>query len=60
MQELEEKSEGFDQIDTSGMSQEEMERLMKQIQEEMRKIEEEMEEAMNSQDFMDEFMQGFN
>ena len=35
MQELEEKSEGFDQIDTSGMSQEEMERLMKQIQEEM-------------------------
>ena len=46
MQELEEKSEGFDQIDTSGMSQEEMERLMKQIQEELRKIEEEMEEAL--------------
>ena len=38
MQELEEKSEGFDQIDTSGMSQEEMERLMKQIQEEMEQL----------------------
>lgn len=60
MQELEEESEDCNQIDTSGMSQEEMERLMKQIQEEMRKIEEELEEAMNSQDFMDEFMQNFS
>lgn len=60
MQELEEESEGYNQIDTSGMSQEEMERLMKQIQEEMRKIEEELEEAMSSQDFMDEFMQNFS
>lgn len=59
-QELEEESEGLNQIDTSGMNQEDMERLMKQIQEEMRKIEEELEEAMNSQDFMDEFMQGYS
>lgn len=59
-QELEKESEGFDQIDTSGMSQEEMERLMKQIQEEMRKIEEELEQAMNSKDFLGEFMQGYS
>lgn len=59
-QEPEEESRGLDQIDTSGMSQEEMERLMKQIQEEMRKIEEELEEAVNSKDFMNEFMQGYS
>lgn len=56
--ELEEDSEGRDLIDTSGMSQEEMERLMKQIQEEMRKIEEELEEAMDSRNLMDDFMRG--
>lgn len=60
MEELEEQSEGLNQVDTSGMSQEEMERLMKQIQEEMRKIEEELEEAMSSQDLMSDFMQGFS
>lgn len=59
-QEPEEESGGFEQIDTSGMSQEEMERLMKQIQEEMRKIEEELEEAMSSDDLMEDFMQGFD
>lgn len=58
-QELEEDSEGYTDIDTSGMSQEEMERLMEQLQEEMEKIEKELEEAMNSRDFLDEFMQGF-
>lgn len=57
-EELEESSEGLNTIDTSGMSQEEMERLMKEIQEEMQKIEEEMEEAMNSRDYLSEFMQG--
>lgn len=59
-QELEDDSEDLNSIDTSGMSQEELERLMKQIQEEMEKIEKELEEAMNSRDFLDEFMQGFN
>ncbi len=57
--ELEDDSESLNSIDTSGMSQEEMERLMKQIQEEMEKIEEELEEAMHSEDFLGEFMQGF-
>ncbi len=60
MEQLEEQSEEFNQIDTAGMSQEEMERLMQQIQEEMRKIEEELEEAMSSQDLMDDFLQGFS
>lgn len=59
-EEMENDSEALTNIDTSGMSQEEMERLMKQIQEEMEKIEEEIEEAMDSQDFLDEFMQGFD
>lgn len=59
-EEMENDSEALTDIDTSGMSQEEMERLMKQIQEEMKKIEEEIEEAMDSQDFLDEFMQGFD
>lgn len=57
-EELEESSEGLNTIDTSGMSQEEMERLMKEIQEEMQKIEEELEEAMSSKDYLSEFMQG--
>ncbi len=59
-EEMENDSEGLTDIDTSGMSQEEMERLMKQIQEEMKKIEEELEEAMSSQNFLDEFMEGFS
>ena len=37
-----------------------MERLMQQIQEEMRRIEEELEEAMSSQDMMEDFLQGFS
>lgn len=60
MEQLEEQSEEFNQIDTAGMSQEEMERLMQQIQEEMRRIEEELEEAMSSQDMMEDFLQGFS
>lgn len=59
-QELEDDSEDLNNIDTSGMSQEELERLMKQVQEEMEKIEKELEEAMSSKDFLDEFMQGFS
>lgn len=59
-EEMENESEGLTNIDTSDMSQEEMERLMKQIQEEMEKIEEELEEAMDSRNFLDEFMQGFD
>lgn len=59
-QELEDDSEDLNNIDTSGMSQEEMERLMEQLQEEMEKIEKELEHAMNSRDFLDEFMQGFS
>ena len=59
-QELEEDNEAFEAIDLSGMSQEEMERLMKQIQEEMQRIEEELEEAMHSRNDLGEFMQGFS
>lgn len=59
-EEMENESDGLTNIDTSDMSQEEMERLMKQIQEEMEKIEEELEEAMDSRNFLDEFMQGFD
>lgn len=52
-----EKEEDDEIIDTTGMSQEEMQELMQQLQEEMEKIEEELEDAMESQDFMEEFFQ---
>ena len=59
-QELEEENEALDAVDTSGMSQEDMERLMKQIQEEMQKIEEELEQAMHEKNNLDDFMQGYS
>ncbi len=52
-----EKEEDDEIIDTTGMSQEEIQELMQQLQEEMEKIEEELEDAMESQDFMEEFFQ---
>ena len=48
-------------LDTTGMSQEEMEQLMQELQEEMEKIEEELEKAMDeSEKLMEEFVQGSN
>lgn len=53
-----EKDEDDEILDTSAMSKEELEQLMKDLQEELEKIEEELEEAMKSQDLMEEFVQG--
>lgn len=54
------KEEDDEIIDTTGMSQDELEELMKDIQEELEKIEDDLEEAMKSQDLMEEFVQGSN
>lgn len=56
-----EKEEDDEIIDTSSMSKEELEQLVKEMQEEMEKIEKELEEAIESQDdLMEEFSQGSN
>ncbi len=45
-------------LDTTGMSEEEMKRLMQELQEEMERIEDELEEAMKSaENLMEEFTQ---
>ena len=56
MREQREEDEEF--IDTSAMSREELEQLMKELEEEMEKIEEELEEVTKSQDLMEKFVQG--
>ena len=60
-EEIQEKQEEQDEeiLDTTGMTQEEMEQLVQQLQEEMEKIEEELEEAMkDTENLMEEFIQG--
>lgn len=60
-EEIQEKQEEQDEeiLDTTGMTQEEMEQLVQQLQEEMEKIEEELEEAMkDTKNLMEEFIQG--
>lgn len=48
-------------LDTTGMSKEEMERLMQELQEEMERIESELEEAMKSaENLMEEFTHAGN
>lgn len=60
MQERQEKQQE-EILDTTGMSKEEMERLMQELQQEMEKIEEELEQAMeDSAELMEEFIQGSN
>lgn len=61
IEEMQEKQEKQDEeiLDTTGMTQEEMEQLVQQLQEEMEKIEEELEEAMkDTENLMEEFVQG--
>lgn len=57
-EEFENDKEEEEILDTTGLSEEEMKRLMQELQEEMERIEEELEEAMNSQDLMEEFVSG--
>ena len=58
MQEKQEKQEE-NMIDTTGMSQEEMERLMQELLEELERIEEELDEALKeTENLMEEFVQG--
>ena len=52
-----EKEEEEEILDTSGMSQEELQELAEQLEEEMEKIEQELEEALEAEDFMEEFLQ---
>lgn len=52
-----EKEEEEEILDTSGMSQEELQELVEQLKEEMEKIEQELEEALEAEDFMEEFLQ---
>ena len=60
MQERQGKQQG-EILDTTGMSKEEMERLMQELQEEMERIEEDLEKAMeDSAELMEEFIQGSN
>lgn len=58
----EKKDEQEDEIlDTTGMSREELERLMQELQEELEKIEGELEKAMKeAENLMEEFIQGRN
>lgn len=62
-EELKEKQEEQNKqeeiIDTTGMSQEELEKLAQELQEEMERIEDEMEEVMEkAEQLMEEFIQG--
>ena len=60
MQERQGKQQG-EILDTTGMSKEEMERLMQELQEELERIEEDLEKAMeDSAELMEEFIQGSN
>lgn len=57
LHEKQDKQEEF--IDTTGMSQEEMEKLAQELQEEMERIEAELDEVIKkSERLMDEFIQG--
>lgn len=58
-EEMKEKDDEKEQIlDTTGMTEEEMQRLMQELQEEMEKIEDELEQAMKSaENLMEEFTQ---
>ena len=57
LREKQDKQEEF--IDTTGMSQEEMEKLAQELQEEMERIEAELDEVIKkSERLMDEFVQG--
>lgn len=48
-------------LDTTGMSQEELEQLVQELQEEMEKLESELEKAMKeTENLMEEFVQGSN
>ena len=48
-------------LDTTGLSQEELEQLMQDLQEEMERIEEELDEAMKeAENLMEELVQGNN
>ena len=59
-EELREKQDEQEEfIDTTGMSQEEMEKLAQELQEEMERIEDELEEVMKkAEQLMEEFVQG--
>ena len=62
-EELKEKQEDQNKqeeiIDTTGMSQEELEKLAQELQEEMERIEDELEEVMQkAEQLMEEFVQG--
>lgn len=61
-EEMEEQNDEQEEIlDTTGMSEEEMKRLMQELQEEMERIEDELEEAMKSaENLMEEFAQSDN
>lgn len=61
IEEMQEKQEDREDeiLDTTGMTQEEMEQLVQQLQEEMEQLEEELEEAMkDTENLMEEFVQG--
>lgn len=61
IEEMQEKQEAQEDeiLDTTGMTQEEMEQLVQQLQEEMERIEDELEEAMkDTENLMEEFVQG--
>lgn len=54
----EEEEEEGEILDTTGMTQEELEELAEELEEEMERIEQELEEAMeSSESFMEEFLQ---
>ena len=53
-----EDEEDKELLDTTGMTQEELDALAEQMQEVMEEIEEELEETLKSEDLMQEFLQG--
>lgn len=62
-EDLKEKQEDQEDeiLDTTGLSQEELERLMQDLQEEMERIEDELDEAMKeAENLMEELVQGNN
>lgn len=60
-EEMREREDEEEIIDTTGMTQEEMQKLAQELQEEMEKIEEELEQAMKeSENLMEEFTNAAN
>lgn len=60
-EEMKDQEDEDEILDTTGMTQEEMEKLMQELQEEMEKIEDELEQAMKeTENLMEEFVSASN